>query len=175
MVEKIIFKQKSVPFVISFIVIIQLFISCSKKNMVYIDLTLDIVQNIQHLDGNDTKTTLKELLSIDSADKIYINYTMLNFPNAQWSNQKDFLWDMKLTVKNNEKLIFSDTLTSFFVINKNEVYEQYVVQSNIIKFSPDWYDSLTAYYAGVWNTDFNTPSDSVTIYPNKKEIIVITP
>ncbi|HLW38915.1 MAG TPA: hypothetical protein VKX31_00895 [Brumimicrobium sp.] len=143
--------------------------------MEYIDLTSDIVQKIKTLDSNDTTTTLKELLSIDSADKIYINYTMFHFPNGQWANQKEFLRDMRLTVKNNEKLIFSDTLTSFFIINKNEVYKQCIVQSKIIKFSPDWYDPDIAYLAGIWNPDFNMLSDSVTIYPKKMEIIVANP
>ncbi|RYM32513.1 hypothetical protein ERX46_14665 [Brumimicrobium glaciale] len=150
------------------------FIGCSPKNKSYKDITQDIAQQVESIEGIYKKTTIKELLSTNSADKIYINYSQLNFPNHQWSDQKEFLLDMKLTVKNNKKLVFSNTLTSFFVINNNEVIEQYVIDSDVIASSPEWYDPSIAYIAGVWNTHFNSPNDSVYIYPQKMEIIVFS-
>lgn len=141
--------------------------------MSYSDITSDIVESIEKSDQKVIKTTLKDLLGIDSVDKIYISYSQFGLPNAVWSNQTDFLNDMNLTVKNNEKLNFSDTMTTFFLINGNEIYEQYAVRSKIISFSPDWYDPFVAYIAGVWNDEKNSPSDSVVIYCDKMEAEVI--
>lgn len=165
-------KLHKLSLMIALILIIPLNYSCLSKKMKHVDLTKDIISKIDASNQDTIATTIKELLNIYVADKIYINYAQFNFPNNQWSNQKDFLWDMKLTVKNNEKLIFSDTLTSFFIINENEITEQYVLQSDVVYMAPEWYSSLTAYLAGVWNTYLNFPSDSVIILTNKMEIIV---
>src|SRR5690554_3532820 len=120
---------------------------CFPRKMEYIDLTTNIISKIEESSQDTITTTIKDLLNINVSDRIYINYTLFHFPNGQWANEKEFLHDMKLVVKNNENLIFSDTLTSFFIINENEVYKQYIVQSENIKFSPDWYDPDIAYIA----------------------------
>src|SRR5690554_1721451 len=112
--EKLLTNHKSLFNSIVFIVAIILFNSCGPKSMSYSDITSDIVKSIEKSDQEVIKTTLKDILRIDSVDKIYISYTQFGLPNAVWSNQKDFLNDMKLTVRNNEALNFSDTMTTFF-------------------------------------------------------------
>lgn len=136
------------------------------------DLTPKILKNFEESKNECYKTTLGNLLNIHSADSIYINYDFCNFPNHQWKSQKSFLEKNELTNGSRKDLIFSDTLTSFFIIKNKVISKQLVVQSNLVKIEPDWYSPNIRYLAGVWNTDFNSLSDSIVVYPKKKEIVV---